>query len=336
VGAIREFFDSLLLKELVKGLALTGKYAFSRKVTILYPEEKTPYSPRFRGLHALRRYPNGEERCIACKLCEAVCPALAITRSSRRTSSSTTARSAATCTTRSRCCSRSATATSRNWPRPARRTPGTADGESRMDPKAILFLVFSGVMLLAALRVITARNPVHAVLFLVLAFFSAACLWILLAAEFLAIVLVLVYVGAVMVLFLFVVMMLDINVDRLRQGFWRHVPWGVGVAALIVLQMWLVLSQPAWQGLDRAGPGIAGVDNIRALGRLTFTEYVFPLQIAGVILLVAIIAAIALTLRVRKDSKYQNPSRQVKVRREERVRLVAMPTESDARQTKSA
>ena len=204
-----------------------------------------------------------------------------------------------------------------------------------MDAKAILFLIFSGVMLLAAVRVVTARNPVHAVLFLVLAFFSAACLWILLAAEFLAIALVLVYVGAVMVLFLFVVMMLDINVDRLRQGFWRHVPWGVGIAALIVLQMWLVLSQPAWQGMDRAGPGIAGVDNIRALGRLTFTEYVFPLQIAGVILLVAIIAAIALTLRGRKDSKSQDPSRQVRVRREDRVRLVAMPTENDARQTKN-
>ena len=145
----------------------------------------------------------------------------------------------------------------------------------------------------------------------------------------------LVYVGAVMVLFLFVVMMLDINVDRLRQGFWRHVPWGVGIAALIVLQMWLVLSQPAWQGMRQAGPGVAGVDNIKALGRLTFTEYVFPLQIAGVILLVAIIAAIALTLRGRKDSKSQDPSRQVRVRREDRVRLVAMATENDARQTKN-
>jgi NADH-quinone oxidoreductase subunit J len=202
-----------------------------------------------------------------------------------------------------------------------------------MEPQAILFLIFSGVMLLAALRVITARNPVHAVLFLVLAFFSAACLWIMLAAEFLAIALVLVYVGAVMVLFLFVVMMLDVNIDRLRAGFWRHVPWGLGVAALIVLQMWLVLSQPAWQGMARPGRGITGVNNIEALGRLTFTEYVFPLQIAGTILLVAIIAAIALTLRGRKDSKYQDPSRQVKVRREERVRLVALPTESDARQT---
>jgi NADH-quinone oxidoreductase subunit J len=131
------------------------------------------------------------------------------------------------------------------------------------------------------------------------------------------------------------VMMLDINVDRLRLGFWRHVPWGAGIAALIVLQMWLVLSQPAWQQMTQAGPGIAGVNNIEALGMLTFTEYVFPLQIAGVILLVAIIAAIALTLRGRKDSKSQDPSRQVKVRREDRVRLVSMPSDDAGRQTKN-
>jgi len=200
-----------------------------------------------------------------------------------------------------------------------------------MDAQSELFLIFSGVMLVAALRVITARNSVHAVLFLVLAFFSAAALWILLRAEFLAIALVLVYVGAVMVLFLFVVMMLDINIDKLRQGFWRNAPWGFGVAALIVLQMWLVLSQPQWQGMTRSGPGIANADNTRALGMLTFTEYVFPLQIAGVILLVAIIAAIALTLRGRKDAKGQNPSQQVQARSEDRVRLVTMATASDER-----
>jgi NADH-quinone oxidoreductase subunit J len=165
------------------------------------------------------------------------------------------------------------------------------------------------------------------VLFLVLAFFSAAALWILLRAEFLAIALVLVYVGAVMVLFLFVVMMLDINVDRLRRGFWRHAPWGFGVSALIVLQVWLVLSQPQWLGMTRPGPGIANADNTRALGTLTFTEYVFPLQIAGLILLVAIIAAIALTLRGRKDSKKQEPSRQVRVQSEDRVRLVTIPSD---------
>ncbi|MGH6611651.1 MAG: NADH-quinone oxidoreductase subunit J [Burkholderiaceae bacterium] len=204
-----------------------------------------------------------------------------------------------------------------------------------MDGQTALFLIFAGIMLLAALRVITARNPVHAVLFLVLAFFSAAALWILLRAEFLAIALVLVYVGAVMVLFLFVVMMLDINIDKLRRGFWRNAPWGFGVAALIVLQIWLVLSQPQWHGMTRPGPGIAGADNIRELGVLTFTEYVFPLQIAGLILLVAIIAAIALTLRGRKDSKKQEPSRQVQVQSEDRVRLVTMKTEEQARQTKS-
>ena len=175
-----------------------------------------------------------------------------------------------------------------------------------MNSQSVLFLIFSGVMLIAALRVITARNPVHAVLFLVLAFFSAAALWILLRAEFLAIALVLVYVGAVMVLFLFVVMMLDINVDKLRQGFWRNAPWGFGVAALIVLQMWLVLSRPQWQGMTTPG-GESPTWTTRARsGMLTFTEYVFPLQIAGVILLVAIIAAIALTLRGRKDSKSQD------------------------------
>ncbi|GAB4475317.1 MAG: NADH-quinone oxidoreductase subunit J [Burkholderiaceae bacterium] len=205
-----------------------------------------------------------------------------------------------------------------------------------MDTKTLLFLVFAAILLAAAVRVITARNPVHAVLFLVLSFFSAAALWMLARAEFLAIALVLVYVGAVMVLFLFVVMMLDINVDRLRLGFWRHLPLAGVVAALIVLQLWLVLSYGRWQTLTEPGPGIRDANNIEALGRLTFTGYVYPLQIAGVILLVAIVAAIALTLRRRKDTKYQDPSRQVKVQREERVRLVPMPPDLEGRQTAAA
>jgi NADH-quinone oxidoreductase subunit J len=205
-----------------------------------------------------------------------------------------------------------------------------------MDTKTILFLVFAAILLAAAVRVITARNPVHAVLFLVLSFFSAAALWMLARAEFLAIALVLVYVGAVMVLFLFVVMMLDINVDRLRQGFWRHLPAAGFVAALIVLQLWLVLSYGRWQTMTEPGRGIREANNIEALGRLTFTEYVYPLQVAGVILLVAIVAAIALTLRRRKDTKYQDPSRQVKVKREERVRLVPMPPDLEGRQTAAA
>jgi NADH-quinone oxidoreductase subunit J len=193
----------------------------------------------------------------------------------------------------------------------------------------VLFLLFSAVMLLAGLRVITARNPVHAVLFLVLAFFSAACLWMMLRAEFLAIALVLVYVGAVMVLFLFVVMMLDINIDRLRRGFWRHLPLAGIVAAIIVLQLWLVLSHGGWQFMTQPGPGVAkATSNTEALGLLTYTQYLYPLQVAGCILLVAIIAAIALTLRRRKDTKKQVPSQQVRVRREDRVRLVTMKPEA--------
>jgi NADH-quinone oxidoreductase subunit J len=201
-----------------------------------------------------------------------------------------------------------------------------------MDMPTFLFIIFSGVLLIAGVRVVTARNTVHAVLFLVLAFFSAACLWMLLKAEFLAIALVLVYVGAVMVLFLFVVMMLDINIDRLRQGFWRHLPLASIVAFVIALQLWLVLSQGDWLSMRQPGPGIKEANNIVMLGRLTFTEYVYPLQIAGAILLVAIIAAIALTLRRRKDSKAPDPASQVKVRPADRVRLVSMPVDAAGRQ----
>jgi len=196
----------------------------------------------------------------------------------------------------------------------------------------ILFYVFAAVLVAAAIGVITARNPVHSVLFLVLCFFNAAVLWLLIEAEFLAIVLVLVYVGAVMVLFLFVVMMLDINVDRLREGFWRHFPLAAIVGAAIALQLWLVLSHGAWQGMRAAGPGITGVNNIEALGRLMFTEYVFPVQVAGLILLVGMVAAVVLTLRRRKDSKYQRPGEQVRVKRAERVRLVAMPADAEGKQ----
>ena len=195
-----------------------------------------------------------------------------------------------------------------------------------------VFYAFGTVLLVSGLLVITARNPVHGVLFLVLAFFSAACLWMLLGAEFLAIMLVLVYVGAVMVLFLFVVMMLDINIDRLREGFWKHFPLAAIVGAAIALQLWLVLSHGAWQGKREAGPGMAGVNNIEALGRLMFTEYVYPVQIAGLILLVGMVAAVVLTLRRRKDSKYQRPGDQVRVRRADRVRLVAMPADAEGKQ----
>jgi NADH-quinone oxidoreductase subunit J len=197
-----------------------------------------------------------------------------------------------------------------------------------MDAKTGLFYVFAALMLFAAFKVITARNPVHAALYLVLAFFQAAAIWILLKAEFLAITLVLVYVGAVMVLFLFVVMMLDINIDSMRQGFWKHFPLAGTVGAIIALQMSYVLMggfrEPPKVAGAVAQAGAAQVSNTKELGKLLYSEYIYPLEIAAVILLVAIIAAIALTLRERKDSKSQNPSEQVRVKRADRVTLVKM------------
>ena len=196
-----------------------------------------------------------------------------------------------------------------------------------MDAKTGLFYVFAAILLFAAFRVITARNPVHAALFLVLAFFQAAAIWILLQAEFLAIALVLVYVGAVMVLFLFVVMMLDINLDGARQGFWKHFPLAGTVGVIIALEMSYVLMggfrDPA-KFANEAGTLGTQVSNTKELGMVLYSEYVYPLEIAAVILLVAIIAAIALTLRERKDSKHQNPADQVRVKSKDRVRLVKM------------
>ena len=197
-----------------------------------------------------------------------------------------------------------------------------------MNTTTALFYLFSAVLLLAALRVITARSAVHSALFLVLAFFSAACIWILLRAEFLAIALVLVYVGAVMVLFLFVVMMLDINADTLREGFWKHFPLAAFVGVIIALEMAAVLL-PGFSGGDAvpSTPAELKLGNTKLLGIEIYTQYLYPLQIAAVLLLVAIIAAIALTLRRRKDSKYINPSEQVRAKKSERVRIVQMKSE---------
>jgi NADH-quinone oxidoreductase subunit J len=192
--------------------------------------------------------------------------------------------------------------------------------------QTVVFYVFAGLMVFAGLRVISTRNPVQAALWLVLAFFTAAALWLLLQAEFLAIALVLVYVGAVMVLFLFVVMMLDVNFDNLRQHFKSYVPVGVLVGTLVLLEMTLVIVSSAIGGTSALPPVPAG-SNTRALGRLIYVDYVYPFEIAAVVLLVAIVAAIALTHRTRKATKYQDPARQVKVRREDRVRIVQIPVE---------
>jgi NADH-quinone oxidoreductase subunit J len=191
-----------------------------------------------------------------------------------------------------------------------------------------IFYAFAAVLLASGVRVITARNPVHAALFLVLAFFTAAGIWLLLRAEFLAIALVVVYVGAVMVLFLFVVMMLDINLERVREGFWRNLPVALVVGGVMVLEMVSVLANRIWgAGGPRRLP--ADYSNTKELGRVLYTQYFFAFEIAAVILLVAIIAAIALTLRRRKDSRSQDPSAQARTKRADRVRLVSMPSEKE-------
>jgi len=191
-----------------------------------------------------------------------------------------------------------------------------------------LFYVFALVLVFSAVRVITVRNPVHAALFLVLAFFTSAALWLLIEAEFLAIVLVLVYVGAVMVLFLFVIMMLDINVAPLREGFIRYLPVGAAVALVIVIEMALVVGS-SYFSTDQFGliSRAADYSNTKELGSVLYTFYVYPFEIASVILLVAIIAAISLTMRRREGTKYQNPAQQVRVSRDDRVRLVRMASE---------
>jgi NADH-quinone oxidoreductase subunit J len=196
-----------------------------------------------------------------------------------------------------------------------------------MNFEMLIFYAFSAITLVSALRVITARNPVHAALFLVLAFFSSAAIWMLLRAEFLAITLVLVYVGAVMVLFLFVVMMLDINIEKVRAGFWANLPLALVVGGFIAVEMILVVSHAWRRGSGLVDPG-QGHSNTRELGRVLYTDYVYPFELAAVVLLVAIVAAIALTMRSRrKDSKFQDPSQQVRVKRADRVRLISMPSE---------
>lgn len=199
-----------------------------------------------------------------------------------------------------------------------------------MNVTTALFYIFSGVLLLAAFRVITARNPVHAALFLVLTFFQASMIWMLLKAEFLSITLVLVYVGAVMVLFLFVVMMMDINVENLRIGFWRHFPLAALIGVVIALEMTAVLMGGFRVSDVVATAPVSNLPNTKQLGVLLFTEYIYTLEVAAAILLVAMIAAIALTLRARKDSKYVNPGEQVRVRARDRMTVVKMDATKSA------
>ncbi len=193
-----------------------------------------------------------------------------------------------------------------------------------------IFYLFAAVMVFAAARVITARNPVHAAMFLVLTFFTCSAIWLLLEAEFLAITLVLVYVGAVMVLFLFVVMMLDVNVEPLREGFVQYLPVGILVGVIMLVEMVFLITQKYFKSEQFPVPERASADalsNTETLGQLLYSEYLFQFEIAAIILLVAIVAAIALTMRRRPNTKYQSPSRQVEVRKQDRLRVVQMPAE---------
>ncbi|MBP0624195.1 NADH-quinone oxidoreductase subunit J [Cupriavidus consociatus] len=208
-----------------------------------------------------------------------------------------------------------------------------------MELTTTIFYVFALVLVLSALKVITAKNPVHSALFLVLSFFTAAAIWMLLKAEFLAILLVLVYVGAVMVLFLFVVMMIDIDIEHLRRDFWTYVPMASVVGALIIAEMAIVLVRNfigTTTPVAASGSHEPGYTNTGALGKLIYTDYIYAFEVAGIILLVAIIAAVALTLRRRKDTKAQDVSAQLRTRRDERVRLVPMQAEVQNPQTEAA
>jgi NADH-quinone oxidoreductase subunit I len=358
--SFKDFFSSFLLLELFRGMRLTGKYFFSPTITVQFPEEKTPMSPRFRGLHALRRYENGEERCIACKLCEAVCPAMAITIESdvRADGSRRTTRYDIDLTKCIFCgfCEESCPVDSivethifeyhgekrgdlyftkdmllAVGDRYEREIAAAKEADAKywssiaMTTISALFYIFSAVLLASSFGVITARSTVHAALFLVLAFFNAACLWMMLKAEFLAIALVLVYVGAVMVLFLFVVMMLDVNTEELRVGFWKAFPVAALVGVLIALEMALVL-MGGFRVTDAPVADALAIKmgNTRLLGIEVYTNYLYPLQVAAVLLLVAIIAAIALTLRERKDSKAIDPNLALRARKADRLRIVKM------------
>jgi NADH-quinone oxidoreductase subunit J len=197
--------------------------------------------------------------------------------------------------------------------------------------ETIIFYFFAIMTVTTATVVVTVRNPIHAALFLVLTFFTSAVIWMTLEAEFLAIILVLVYVGAVMVLFLFVVMMLDINIARMREGFSRVLPLGIVVAAIMLLLMWSVVTSDIFSVEVIAKPAARAADysNTKALGGVLYTDYVFAFEIAAVILLVAIIAAISLTMRKRPRTKYQKPSDQIKVKKGDRLRIVKMPSSGE-------
>ncbi len=198
-----------------------------------------------------------------------------------------------------------------------------------MEFKTALFYAFSTILVISSLCVVTTRNPVHAALFLVLSFFTSAAIWILLKAEFLAVLLVLVYVGAVMVLLLFVVMMVDIDLDKIRKGFKGSMWIAVPVGLLIVFEMSAVMMRGFWAVDTQAPTNASTIGLTKELGKVLYTQYVYAFEIAAAILLVAIVAAVALTLRRRKDVQYSDAHDAVQVKRSDRIRIVSMPSESE-------
>lgn len=204
-----------------------------------------------------------------------------------------------------------------------------------MDVQNILYFIFAGILLLSALMVVTVPNPVHAALFLILSFFSAAGIWIMLQAEFLGILLILVYVGAVMILFLFVVMMINLNVNEPRKDFKKLLPWGLLLGAVVILEMGSVIYSRfnLTSSVDNASALVAEGSNTRKVGQVLFNEYAYPFEIAALILLVALIAAVIITLRNRKDAKSQNASKQAQVRSGDRLVMVSVAADMSAHQT---
>jgi NADH-quinone oxidoreductase subunit J len=346
---------AFILKELIGGMWLTLKYFFRPKVTLNYPFEKGVLSPRFRGEHALRRYPTGEERCIACKLCEAICPAQAITIEAepradglrRTTRYDIDMTKCIYCGYCEESCPVDAIVEGHRDPRRTdvrqgeaarqRRPLGERDrdasqggGALQMILQAAAFYLFASIVIAAGVMVIASRNPVHSVLFLILAFFNAAGLFVLMGAEFLAFILVIVYVGAVAVLFLFVVMMLNINFAELRQGFLQYLPVGMLVGVILLVELVFVIGSwvtaPEAAGLLAAKtPALTEVTNTEALGRVLYTKYVYLFQAAGLVLLVAMVGAIVLTLRARPGVKRQNIFDQVARTRDDAVEVKDVP-----------
>jgi len=345
MSRIKQVIRGAFLLEFISAFILAMKYFFRPKVTINYPFEKGPISPRFRGEHALRRYPSGEERCIACKLCEAICPAQAIMIESepRADGSRRTTRydidmvKCIYCGLCQEACPVDAIVEGPNYEFATEtREELYYDKEKlllngdrweteiakNLALDAIAFYLLAFTAIAAGFMVVASRNPVHSVMFLILTFFSAAGLFVLMGAEFIALLLIMVYVGAVAVLFLFVVMMLDVDFVELKQGFLTYIGPGLAVAGILLAEMILVGAAYFTGETKTIVEKTSETSNLEAFGEVLYTQYAGAFEAAGLVLLVAMIGAIVLTLRERKGVKTQNAMDQMARTREDGVELV--------------